>query len=219
MAFPAPPRLRASASVLALALICVPLTIGAIWAFPIWDDAWFWLLLKENGTGAITTTWVDRPVMATVWSLLATTEPAFWRASFVAQALLWPTLGIISALLWTILFPHLRQYAMVVGCITVAPIISKVQMVTANIALATFAERCPQLRRFSLVTPFRDGRRPFWVGGARFEPADARLWDTRHGIRTASCHCYGDLLLVVCTACTRSRNQSSSLARHLLLNP
>jgi hypothetical protein len=107
MGFPAPPLLRASASVLALASICVPLTIGAIWAFPIWDDAWFWLLLQANGTGTIAATWVDRPVMATVWSLLATSEPAFWRASFVAQALLWPIFGLLSALLWTTLFPHL----------------------------------------------------------------------------------------------------------------
>jgi hypothetical protein len=130
------PHSRASASVLALALICVPLTVGAIWAFPIWDDAWFWLLLNENGTGIIAATLVDRPVMGTLWSLLATSEHAFWRASFVAQALLWPTLGIISALLWTHLFPGLRRYAMVVGCVTIAPILSKVQMVTANIALA-----------------------------------------------------------------------------------
>jgi hypothetical protein len=129
------PHSRASASILALVLICVPLTIGAIWAFPIWDDAWFWLLLKENGTAIIATTWVDRPVMGTLWSLFATSEHAFWRASLVAQALLWPTLGIMSALLWTYLFPNLRQYAMVVGCVTVAPIISKVQMVTATIAL------------------------------------------------------------------------------------
>ena len=46
MSLLAPPFLRASASVLALVLICVPLTIGAIWAFPIWDDAWLWLLLR-----------------------------------------------------------------------------------------------------------------------------------------------------------------------------
>jgi hypothetical protein len=130
------PHSRAIASVLALALICVPLTIGAVWAFPIWDDAWFWLLLKENGTGIIAANWIDRPVMGTLWSLLATSEPAFWHASFVAQAILWPTLALISALLWTYLFPNLRRYAMVVGCVTVAPIISKVQMVTANIALA-----------------------------------------------------------------------------------
>ena len=160
MAFPAPPCLRAIASGLALALICVPLTIGAIWAFPIWDDAWFWLLLDANGTGAITTTWVDRPVMATIWSLFATTEPAFWRASVVAQALLWPTLGIISALLWAMLFPHWRQYAMVVGCITVAPIISKVQMVTATIALQHLLSVVPSYGAFLLLLRFvlTDGR-------------------------------------------------------------
>jgi hypothetical protein len=132
--FSAPPIWRLAASVLALVLICVPLTIGAIWAFPIWDDAWLWLLLKENGVGVIGASVADRPVMATLWSLLATSEHTFWRASFVAQALLWPTLALISALLWTHLFPNLRRYAMVVACVTVAPIISKVQMVTANIA-------------------------------------------------------------------------------------
>jgi hypothetical protein len=124
--------------VLALVLICVPLTIGAIWAFPIWDDAWLWLLLNEKGAGMITTSVADRPVMATLWSLFATSEQqVFWWASFMAQALLWPTLGIISALLWTYLFPKLRQYSMVVACVTIAPIISKVQMVTAVITLGT----------------------------------------------------------------------------------
>jgi hypothetical protein len=160
MAFLAPSRSRAIASVLALALICVPLTLGALWAFPIWDDAWIWLLLNEHGTGAITTTWVDRPVMATVWSLLATTEPAFWRASLVAQALLWPTLGIFSAILWTILFPHLRRYAMVVACVTIAPIVSKVQMVTANIALQHLLSVVPSYGAFLLLLRFvrADGR-------------------------------------------------------------
>jgi hypothetical protein len=92
--------------------------------------------------------------MATVWSLLATTEPAFWRASVVAQALLWPTLGIISAILWTILFPHLRQYAMVVGCITVAPIITKVQTVTATIALTHLLSVVPSYGAFLLLLRF-----------------------------------------------------------------
>jgi hypothetical protein len=123
-------------SMLALVLICVPLTIGAIWAFPIWDDAWVWLILNENSTGILGTAWGDRPVVATLWSLLATSEHAFWHASFVAQALIWPLLGMISALLWIHLFPDLRRYAMVVACVAVAPIVSKLQMVTANIALA-----------------------------------------------------------------------------------
>jgi len=160
LSFLTPPPLKAIASLLALFMICAPLTIGAIRAFPIWDDAWFWLLLETNGTGAITTTWVDRPFLATVWSLLATTEAGFWRASFVAQALLWPTLGILSALLWSILFPYLRQYAMVVGCITVAPLISRVQMITANIALAHLLSIVSGYGAFLLLLRFvmTDGR-------------------------------------------------------------
>ena len=160
MAFLAPSRSRAIASVLALALICVPFTLGAFWAFPIWDDAWIWLLLKEHGTGAITATWVDRPVMASIWSLLAPTESAFWRAALVAQAVLWPTLGIFSAIFWTILFPHLRQYAMVLACMTIAPIVSKVQMVTANIALAFLLSVVPSYGAFLLLLRFvrADGR-------------------------------------------------------------
>jgi hypothetical protein len=43
---------------------------------------------------------------------------------------------MISALLWIHLFPGLRRYAMVAACVAVAPIVSKLQMVTANIALA-----------------------------------------------------------------------------------
>jgi hypothetical protein len=151
---------RSVASGLALVLICVPLTIGAIWAFPIWDDGWLWLLLKENGAGMIAASMADRPVIATLWSLLATSEHAFWHASFVAQALLWPIFGIMSALLWTRLFPDLRQYAMVVGCVTVAPIISKVQMVTANIALGALLSVVLTYGAFLLLLRFvmADGR-------------------------------------------------------------
>jgi hypothetical protein len=122
LGFPAPQLWRSAASVLALVLICAPLTIGAIWAFPIWDDAWLWLLLKENGAGTIAASVADRPVMAALWWLLATSDDAFWWASFVAQALLWPLLGVISALLWIHLFPGLRRYAVVVACVAVAPI-------------------------------------------------------------------------------------------------
>jgi hypothetical protein len=164
MAFLGPSRSRAIASVLALALICVPLTLAALWAFPIWDDAWIWLLLNEHGTGAITTTWVDRPVMGTVWSLLATTEPAFWRSALVAQAVLWPTLGIFSGILWSMLFPRLRQYAVVVACMTLAPIVCRVQMVTATIALAHLLSVVPSYGAFLLLLRFvRGGGRFGWA--------------------------------------------------------
>src|SRR5918998_1670480 len=109
--------LRAVAAALALLSICVPLTTGAIRAFPIWDDAFVWLLIKEHGVGALMPAHIDRPVMARMWWLLATSEEALWCAALVAQALLWPALGILSALLWNHLFPHLRHYAFVVACV------------------------------------------------------------------------------------------------------
>ena len=90
---------RAMASALALLLICGPSTIGALWAFPLWDDAFVWLLLQEHGVEALIPSHLDRPVMARVWRLLATSEPALWRAAFVAQGVLWPALGLLSALL------------------------------------------------------------------------------------------------------------------------
>src|SRR5215510_10534583 len=159
--FSAPQFWNWAVSVFALALICVPLTIGAIWAFPIWDDAWLWLLLNEKGAGMITTSVADRPVMATLWSLLGTFEHTFWHVSLFAQALLWPTFGIISAVLWTYFFPSLRQYAMVVACVTVAPIISKVQMVTAVISLGTLLSVVLSYGAFLLLLGFVVTDRPF----------------------------------------------------------
>jgi hypothetical protein len=146
---------------LALVLICAPLTIGTIWAFPVWDDGWLWLLINEKGTGIIPASEADRPVMAALWSLLAPSEPALWYASFVAQALLWPIFGIMSALVWTYLFPNLRQYAMMAGCVTVAPIISKVQMVAVNIPLGQLL--CVTLSYGALLLLLR-----FVMTGGRF---------------------------------------------------
>ena len=86
---------------------------------------------------AIPESFRDRPVNASLWWLLARSERALWQAAFAAQALLWPIFGLTSALLWRHLFPDLREYAVVVGCVAVAPFATKVQMVTANIALAS----------------------------------------------------------------------------------
>ena len=130
-------RLRTAVSVLALLLLCGCYTAGAIGAFPLWDDAWIWLLLEEKGPEAIQASFSDRPVNAWLWSTLAESKSLFWRASFVSQALLWPLLGLLSALLWNRLFPELRRYAGLVAVVAVAPFVTKVQMVTVNIALAS----------------------------------------------------------------------------------
>ncbi len=123
-------KLQSITSVSALLLICATLTLGAIWAFPIWDDGWFWLLLQEQSASGIVPSLGDRPIWARLLSFFATFETSFWYVAFAAQALLWPALGLLSATLWNFLFPDLRQYAFVVACLAVAPIVTTLQMLT-----------------------------------------------------------------------------------------
>jgi hypothetical protein len=126
---------RAGVGVLALLLLSAPFTLGAWWAFPIGDDGWLWLLLKEQGAGAIVQSFNDRPVNARLWALLAVSEDSLFGAAMVAQAVLWPVLGVLSALLWRRLFPDLTRYAWLVASASIAPFVTKVHMVAANVAL------------------------------------------------------------------------------------
>jgi hypothetical protein len=95
------------------------------------------LALDEHGTGRLAATEPDRFVMGHLWAPLAPSAATFWAAALVAQAVLWPLLALCSALLWRRLRPGLARDAPLVACVTVAPYLTKVQAVTANIALAS----------------------------------------------------------------------------------
>ncbi len=123
-------------SILALMLTVAPLTIGAIGAFPLWDDAWNWLYFKERGADFVTAI-PDRPVMAYLWTTLAASEDFFWKANIVLHAVVWCTFGVISALLWSRLFPNLSAYGWAVACLTIAPLGFHVQFMLVNIVLGS----------------------------------------------------------------------------------
>ena len=121
-------------SILALLLIVAPLTIGAIGAFPLWDDAWNWLYLKERGADFVAAI-PDRPVMAYLWTMLGASEDFFWNTNIVLHAVVWSAFGVISALLWRRLFPELSGYGWAVACLTVAPLGFHVQFMLVNVVL------------------------------------------------------------------------------------
>ena len=129
--------LRRVAPVLGVLLLSVTYTVGAFGAFPIWDDGWLWLLLEEQGTEAIVPSHPERPVGMLIWQALAPSSEALWRNAFVAQALLWPVLAFLSARLWRRYVPELADFSAVVGLVAIAPFVTKVQMVTANVALTS----------------------------------------------------------------------------------
>lgn len=122
---------------LALVLVVVVLALGARAAFPLWDDAWLWLLLDEHGPGAVAASFPDRPLNGAVWALLARAPGGFWPVALLLQGLLWLLLGLCAARLWIDLFPRSRRFAWLVACLVVAPVRAPIQLVTANVGLAS----------------------------------------------------------------------------------
>lgn len=134
-----PGKIRVVSGAAAVLCVCLPTTLAAYLVFPFWDDSSLWLLFREKGLDALAAGHADRPLNAAMWSiLLAHSEALFWRTAFLAQATLWPLLAVLSALLWKLCFPNLSRYSAVVACLAVSPIVVKVQMMTANMALQGF---------------------------------------------------------------------------------
>lgn len=121
-------------SLVALLMVLAPLTIGAIGAFPIFDDAWNWLYLKEKGTDFITSL-PDRPLMGYVWTVLSLSEDAFWLFNYAAHAFLWGGLAFATAILWRHLLPNLAPYGWVAACVAIAPFGFQLHTMLANIVL------------------------------------------------------------------------------------
>ncbi|MEZ5330596.1 MAG: hypothetical protein R2991_00785 [Thermoanaerobaculia bacterium] len=125
------------APVSALLLLVATLVAGARAVFPLWDDAWLWLLLDEHGPGSVAASFPDRPVNGALWALLARAPGGFWPAAFLLQGVLWLLLGLCAARLWVTLFPRSRRLSWLVACLTVAPVRAPIQLVTANVGLAS----------------------------------------------------------------------------------
>ena len=121
-------------SLVALLMVLAPLTIGAIGALPMFDDAWNWLYFKEKGTDFVTGI-PDRLVMGYVWTVLSLSEDAFWLFNYAAHALLWGGLAFATAILWRHLLPNLAPYGWVAACVAIAPFGFHSQTMLANIVL------------------------------------------------------------------------------------
>ncbi len=150
------PRSRQVASVAALLILCAVYTLGAVVAFPFFDDGWAWLMLRERGREGIQASMSDRPFVGWLWGTLAIRGSLLWGASLVAQAVLWPAMGVVSARLWSRLFPQLKRYAWLAACVAVAPFVTKVQMVTLNMALQALISVVPAYLALLLAWRFVD---------------------------------------------------------------
>lgn len=150
------PHSRQLASWAALLILCSVYTLGALVAFPFFDDGWAWLMLREKGREAIQASMSDRPLIGWLWGTLAVSEGLLWGASLAAQAVLWPAMGAVSAGLWSRLFPQLKRFAWLAACVAIAPFVTKVQMVTLNMALQALISVIPAYTALLLAWRFVD---------------------------------------------------------------
>jgi len=149
--------------------VIAPLTIGALRSFPLYDDAWLWLLLKERGVWALIPSLPDRPLIATLWSWLASSEQAFWGAVFLTHGVLWAMLGVCTAYLWRVLLPDFRRYIWLVASLTVAPLGGfNIQLYTATVTtmslLSTVLAYAGAVLIFHFVGSIKHDRRLAFTG-------------------------------------------------------
>lgn len=121
--------------VLVALLIGIPLAYGALRAFPLYDDGWLMLMARESGTATLSQTSPDRPLFG--YALRAASELVQATSSgfVLISALLWLVFSVQAGILWKRLFPHLANYAPLVTCLSLAPIVVQAQMCTLSVAL------------------------------------------------------------------------------------
>lgn len=119
---------------LILLIVMLPLTWAAFRVYPVLDDAGIELIAKENGINAVAASMPDRPMV--IWIIQhAMYSPLHVYMGMILQLLGWVLLGFLAAFLWLELFPEHREYAPVVACFTVAPILLKAQLATWTFVL------------------------------------------------------------------------------------
>jgi hypothetical protein len=118
-----------------LLLICTTLAVGAFLSFPLYDDGWLALMLRESGPHSLAQHLGDRPIFGFLLEWLASFGSANRFVFVLLNAVLWLGFAIESGMLFRKLFPEFKDYAIVAACLTLAPIVLQTQLSTALVAI------------------------------------------------------------------------------------
>jgi hypothetical protein len=121
----------------ALLLISTTLAIGAFLSFPLYDDGWMALMIRESGPRSLAYTMGDRPVFGVLLGWLVghgSSDKAFF---VVVNIVLWLALAIEAGILFRKIFPELKDYSIVAACVTLAPIVVQTQLTTILTSVPT----------------------------------------------------------------------------------
>jgi hypothetical protein len=109
-----------------LAILVTAMTIIAARAYPLWDDGGFAITVHRGGAAAVIDWMRDRPVLA--WMQASVVESGHLIAvEAVVYWLTWFGTGWVTLRLWKILCPSCPEFAMPAACLSVAPVIVRVE--------------------------------------------------------------------------------------------
>ncbi len=123
--------LREALELLVLGLLAVVTTGLALRVFPAWDDGFTWILSKEDSGTMVLHSHADRPIVGAIMQFL-NDRGALWRVAVAVHAVVWLGTGLVARRLWNDLFPQQTQFGLAAGCLAIAPVICRTQLVLFN---------------------------------------------------------------------------------------
>lgn len=127
--------MKSNVNWLALFLVCLMLGVGAFLAFPLYDDGWLALMLRESTPGLVTQNMGDRPIMAFFLAALMRARSLYKIEFVLLNAALWLALALEARMLFEELFPEFTNFSAVVACATLAPIVVQTQLSTVVVSI------------------------------------------------------------------------------------
>lgn len=115
-----------------LATLVTALTLAAGWTYPTWDDGRLMLAIQQFGPVTIWDNFSNRPLIAGLFTFLFNHQ-LFLPVGMVLHWAGWMGMGLVTMRFWREMFPDLARFALLPALLSVAPILSKVQLVLLTI--------------------------------------------------------------------------------------
>jgi hypothetical protein len=120
-------------------LVCLPVLIllaaGVWFVFPVTDDAWLLLLVKEAGHGTIRPTLANRPLFGALLDMLSHSITLYRVSGLVSSLLIWLLFAIVTARLWNWLHPDEPEFGPAAALLAISPVIVLTQLTTYTVTL------------------------------------------------------------------------------------
>jgi len=117
------------------AAVLLPGILALIQVFPITDDAWLALLMKEKGADTLTIEMAHRPVFAWILRECFASRASYFGIALAVNILCWLSMALQVHWLTATLFPEWRHLGTLAAALAVAPILSLVQLSTLTVTL------------------------------------------------------------------------------------